>query len=974
MLILAIAAVVFAVLLSRAFDRIRTLERTVAELEARDYAASVVPVLDEQPAAPQPAAPQPVMAHQVPRTVARVVHAPPPEPEAAPEPPIAAEPESIILAPRVEQPRATPLNLAATFENLVGGKLPIWIGGAALILSAFFLVRYSIESGLLGPGVRSVLGAVFGLLLLGVSEISRRYPATRDDPRIGQALAGAGIATLYGTLYMAAELYGLLGTVSALVLMVAITVSALGLSLRHGPPTAIMGLVGGFAAPLVTGLDAANVAPLLVYLALFTAGLFALAIHRGWLWLALSATGGGFAWPLALMALAERTVLQWVGLFVLTLAFTATLALPRAGTSSPLLRLAPLVTGLVQLVLLAPQLEFSPLAWGLYALLAAAALWLGWRDYRVSAGAGAALALVLVLLAIALMGGDDRNAPLAALLFTLMFGGVGQFLLRRTPDAHIWTGIALGGAAAPLLLANWLQPDLLRPIGWAALATIAAGAAAWVSWRWRDRAAPESRFDPGLTGGAAVAALLLAVGLSQPLPALWSAPLLLAIAAALACWARRTGDASLANLSLLPLPFAAGLWINDTEPLVTYGESVLAAGPIPPVDEIGALALVPAALLALHSWLISAHAARPILHWAAWLLALSIPLALVPAPWHAPLLALIAVAAILASRPILPRLGEAAPLAATLVAMLPQLFPMALLLAASLAGDPTPYTRLPSLITLLREVGLPATILGALLWGRTDAIAAKLRAPLALGVAVTLAATLYALLKQPLAIATEPRFVAFGLFERTALTQMLFAGGLIALWRFPRLRAPGLALIALAAFRLAWFDLLVLNPAAVAQSVGAIPLLNLATLHPALAAFWFWLAARLGAPQRPFRSAAIALAIIAVLGAIRQLVHGPILTAAEITTTENYLYSAGLLGLSLIWLWRGIARSVHDLRIAGLALLTAVTLKVFLVDASALQGLLRILSFMGLGVALIGIGWAYGRFLSGTRAAAVPVD
>ena len=46
------------------------------------------------------------------------------------------------------------------------------------------------------------------------------------------------------------------------------------------------------------------------------------------------------------------------------------------------------------------------------------------------------------------------------------------------------------------------------------------------------------------------------------------------------------------------------------------------------------------------------------------------------------------------------------------------------------------------------------------------------------------------------------------------------------------------------------------------------------------------------------------------------------------------------------------------MRMAGLVLLTAVTVKVFLVDAAALTGVLRILSFLGRGIALIGIGWA----------------
>ena len=34
---------------------------------------------------------------------------------------------------------------------------------------------------------------------------------------------------------------------------------------------------------------------------------------------------------------------------------------------------------------------------------------------------------------------------------------------------------------------------------------------------------------------------------------------------------------------------------------------------------------------------------------------------------------------------------------------------------------------------------------------------------------------------------------------------------------------------------------------------------------------------------------------------------------------------------------------------------------------AALTGVLRILSFLGLGIALIGIGWAYGRIMGAGR-------
>ena len=43
-------------------------------------------------------------------------------------------------------------------------------------------------------------------------------------------------------------------------------------------------------------------------------------------------------------------------------------------------------------------------------------------------------------------------------------------------------------------------------------------------------------------------------------------------------------------------------------------------------------------------------------------------------------------------------------------------------------------------------------------------------------------------------------------------------------------------------------------------------------------------------------------------------------------------------------------------------------LKVFLLDASGLEGLLRIGSFVALGFSLIGIGWLYTRQLSSTAA------
>ena len=57
----------------------------------------------------------------------------------------------------------------------------------------------------------------------------------------------------------------------------------------------------------------------------------------------------------------------------------------------------------------------------------------------------------------------------------------------------------------------------------------------------------------------------------------------------------------------------------------------------------------------------------------------------------------------------------------------------------------------------------------------------------------------------------------------------------------------------------------------------------------------------------------------------------------------------------------GFWRDVPALRHAGMVLVCLVVAKVFLIDMAGLQGLLRVLSFLGLGAALLGLGYAYRR-------------
>jgi uncharacterized membrane protein len=97
---------------------------------------------------------------------------------------------------------------------------------------------------------------------------------------------------------------------------------------------------------------------------------------------------------------------------------------------------------------------------------------------------------------------------------------------------------------------------------------------------------------------------------------------------------------------------------------------------------------------------------------------------------------------------------------------------------------------------------------------------------------------------------------------------------------------------------------------------------------------------------------------------VRALFQGDILFITRITTDpEWYAYSAVWLVYGLVLLGAGIWLQQKILRHIAMAIVGFVVLKVFLSDMSDLTGLLRALSFIGLGVSLIGIGWLYQRII-----------
>ncbi|HEX2764921.1 MAG TPA: DUF2339 domain-containing protein [Allosphingosinicella sp.] len=776
---------------------------------------------------------------------------------AAPAAAVAAE----MLGPEdayqdFEQARGERESVGGFFERWVGGRLMIWAGGIAVAFAGIYFVRWSIQHGLISPPVQMGLAALFGFALLALGELARSRPAWSTDLRVGQALVGAGILVLYAAAYGSLVVHHLIGPGTAFALMAMVTAVALVLSLRHGAPSAVMGLVGGFLTPLLVGEKSETAIPLLSYLALLDVALFTIAGRRGWAWLAAAASLLSFLWGGYVLFWGPTDAVS-AGIFILVVGLAASLL--RAGEGRHLDRVRPAAIALVQLAILAGRDDVGVAGWGLFGLLAAATFYLQHRKAEYRALPAIALALALLLVAVkAVLREDDVEAAAAGVTALFALASLPRALRRGDVLSYATAALALLGPAAILRL---LWPELLARPAWGGLfllLSLGAMALAWTRRRSIDGA------DEALGIAAAVAAVLLGIAAFDLLPRELVAAAWMAIALGAALAARRLRDAHLRAVS------------------------------------VGALLLATA-------WAFG----------------------------------------------MVPTLGTT--------------------LLGSLVGEPALAANLPGARVVLEDLLLPAGFLGGI-WRLLPAPRGSFRA-LIPGLAAGLAgAALYVLFKQAFGLSSQADFVARGLAERTILTQALFLlGWLVCSGRIPvrdidaqRRWLAGTLITGLAAARLVWFEMLIHNPVLQPQNVGSIPVVNLLAPAYLLSAWWLYRARR-GADAALRSGLWLVLSLVSlalgVMLMVRQLFQGPILDGPSLPAIESYGYSLAGLLLSVALLLTGIRVRDKALRLAGLVFLTLTTAKVFWIDASVLEGVLRILSFLFLGIPLIGIGKLYTRVL-----------
>jgi uncharacterized membrane protein len=104
-------------------------------------------------------------------------------------------------------------------------------------------------------------------------------------------------------------------------------------------------------------------------------------------------------------------------------------------------------------------------------------------------------------------------------------------------------------------------------------------------------------------------------------------------------------------------------------------------------------------------------------------------------------------------------------------------------------------------------------------------------------------------------------------------------------------------------------------------------------------------------------------------GASDMGLFGFIFSIRPMSEVEFWAYSAVWLGFGLLLLAYGILRGSREARLASAIFVFLSVLKVFVFDLAGLEGIVRALSFIGLGAVLIGIGLVYQKLIFAPRRA-----
>ncbi len=938
-----------------------------------------------------------------------VAQSPPPPPEVEGEVEVEAEvpaeeePAELVLepaappvepAPTIEPtieptPEPTPEPARAGFEEKLGMRMFVWIGGIALLLAGIFLVQYTAQRGLLSEKVRVILATLFGFALLVTSE-----PMRKRSFRIAQALSGAGVAVLYGCIVAAVNLHHLIGMPLGFALMAVLTALAVVLSLRHGAYVALLALIGGFATPAILTQGDPPPGATLSFLLLLEIGLTIVTRRRGWMSISLLTLIAALIWAMMITIFNYNPANRvWISMFVIGTAAVYVVSAAATFTETDhsrrlhpvVLAIGAMLSCVAMMALLAVYGRYSPFELGMLMLLSAGGIVLARIDVRYLAVPWIAAVLAAMLMIASSFEQPPAVQPMAwfAFGFGALFCLGGYACIWGNAKAGVWASFSAAAAVVYLLVARIGLEGNMHPPLWfvwwmpAAAEALILGALASTVYHLHNRV-PVNALS---LGAAALATLAVAWGPhTQWLAGSWMA---IALAAVLLLefahitvmrWVIVWCTALSVAVLIAPGPLAAEIGPGKLFNLLlaqyglpTVGAGLIAwrllrAGQQPMAWAMQVLTVVGMAVTAA---LLIRHGFHPRMN--------EPGIRLIEWSTYACVWMVVAIALIVLGKRLQQRV-----LAWTGIALC-WLGVLVCLVGAGLVNNPIwrpeHIGTLPVLNVLLYVYGGPlllAAVAAAIARQVEDLRTAVL--PLILA-AMVLGVILVAVQVRHGFRVDLDGYMTCNDFSMVELATYVIAWqalglllGIVGRWRNIFVLQRGGQVIALAALAIAMVgSVLAYNPLWWNESVGAMRVLNWLLYLYGLPAMLALAAMLLWRDQLALRIvhavAALLLLFVLISLELRQGFQGEFLKVGLFSKAEMYSYSLAWVLFGALLLVLGIARRSAALRYASAGVMLVTIGKVFLLDTRHLDGLYRVLSLLGLGIILLGLGYLYQKFV-----------
>ncbi|MET2851896.1 DUF2339 domain-containing protein [Vibrio owensii] len=337
--------------ISKLEDEVSQLHKELAELRARWFERETPPTPEPEQHASQPQQASPEQPAQPSA----------PTLKSGPQPTLVSEPTSAPLTAKEVPPPIVEPSLPSLDEVHIGGLAQssesvfekqanklltniqenwlVWVGALAMLIGGGYLVQVIGSHIEFSPIMRVTIAFSISLATVIAGEWFHRREQKSPD-RAGRAkgftyvpsaITGTGLTGIYCTVIFAFVFYQLLSPSASLVILAGAAFSSLALSLRQGPLMAVLGLIGGYSAPLWISGAEPNYYLLAGYITAISIAATLLMQKIRHAWISPSITMPHILWMLLLIeSMPIEQLFSWLAIF-LSLSLYLLFAVPRMG-------------------------------------------------------------------------------------------------------------------------------------------------------------------------------------------------------------------------------------------------------------------------------------------------------------------------------------------------------------------------------------------------------------------------------------------------------------------------------------------------------------------------------------------------------------------------------------------------------------------------------------------------------------------